>query len=417
MSRASAALENLRGFVVLMVLAFHSFMAYMVSLPVAQTPFDAPPYDWTAHPIIDNRRWLGFDLFGAFQFLHLMQVMFLLSGLFVWPSLARKGTATFVRDRFWRLGVPFIFGVFVLMPVAYFPVYRVGAVDASWSAFWSHWTALSFWPSGPIWFLWYLLALNLVAAAVYTWAPRSGELLRRLSDYAGRQPSRFFMGLVVVSALAYLPTAGRFAPWSWVEFGPFAIQPGFALQYAVYFCAGLAIGVHGIERGFFGEQAMLAQRWAIWLAAMGASFVLWIVPAALIAKGQDAGAPALPIARELGLVLFAASACFGLSAVFLRFAAKRRPILGRISDHAYGIYLFHYVFVIWAQYALLDVPLPAIGKGAIVLAVTLAMSWTLSAAVNSAPLGARLMRGERRAGRAQAPTTAKRNQSQLGVSE
>jgi peptidoglycan/LPS O-acetylase OafA/YrhL len=407
MPKASAALENLRGFVVLMVLAFHSFMAYMVSQPAASLPFDVPPYDWTAHPIIDDHRWLGFDLFGAFQFLHLMQVMFLLSGLFVWPSLMRKGATAFVRDRLWRLGVPFVIGVYGLMLMAYFPVYRAGALDPSWTAYWSHYNALPFRPSGPVWFLWYLLVLNLAAAAIYAWLPQLRVLFGRLSDYAGSQPNRFFIGLVVVSAAVYLPTATRFEPWTWAEWGPFAIQPGFALQYAVYFCAGLAIGAHGVERGFFGPDTNLSQQWSRWLAAMGGAFVLWVVPAALIVKGQGAGLPVLVLVRELGLILFAASACYGLPAVFLRFAAARRPMLSRIGDHAYGIYLFHYVFVIWTQYAILDVALPATVKGAIVLSVTLALSWAVSAAINAAPLGARLMRGERRAAQAGAAAAAK----------
>jgi hypothetical protein len=68
MSRVSLAFENLRAFVIVMVLAFHSFMAYMTFQPVSQSPFDKPPYDWQAHPIIDENRWWGFDLFGAFQF-------------------------------------------------------------------------------------------------------------------------------------------------------------------------------------------------------------------------------------------------------------------------------------------------------------------------------------------------------------
>ena len=91
MSRVGLALDNLRGFVILMVLAFHSFMAYMASQPLSPSPFDASPYNWQAHPIIDSDRWWGFDLFGAFQFLHLMQLMFFLSGLFIWPSLHAQG--------------------------------------------------------------------------------------------------------------------------------------------------------------------------------------------------------------------------------------------------------------------------------------------------------------------------------------
>jgi glucans biosynthesis protein C len=394
MSRVSIALENLRGFVIVMVLAFHSFMAYMVSLPPSPSPFDTPPYEWTAHPIIDSHRWIGFDLFGAFQFLHLMQLMFFLSGLFVLPSLMRKGARAFLVDRVLRLGVPFVLGVALLMPLAYFPVYRVSAINPSWSAFWSHWTALSFWPSGPLWFLWFLLTLNAAAAAVYWMVPRAREGLAGISALAGAHPGRFFVGLIIVSAFAYLPVAAFFAPWQWTELGPIAIQPGFAPQYCIYFLAGVAVGAGGIERGLLAD-AMLSQRWPVWLAGVFGAFLLWVVPAALIVKGHDA--EVLRIARESGLVLFAAVGCFGTSAIFLRFATTRRPILASISENAYGIYLFHYVFVIWTQYALLDIELPAIAKGGIVLAVTLALSWMLTAIVSSAPFGARVMRGERRA--------------------
>jgi glucans biosynthesis protein C len=407
MPRASIALANLRGFVIVMVLAFHSFIAYMVTQPATQLPFNAPPYDWTAHPIVDADRFLGFDLFGAFQFLHLMQLMCFMSGLFVWPSLIRKGPATFVRGRMMRLGVPFLFGVYLMMPFTYYPVYRVGAVDPSWAAFWSHWMELPFWPCGPLWFLWFILALNILAAGVYWLVPHSETYLGRLSAYAGNHPVRFFFGLVLISAVAYVPMAAYFPPWRWVEYGPIAFQPGFVPQYTVFFFAGLAVGVQGIERGFLATDAKLAQRWPLWLAAAFASFVLWVAPAALITKGLDHGLPFLPTLRELGLVLFAASACFGSTAVFLRFIAMRRPVLGSIADNSYGIYLFHYFFVIWTQYALLQYQMPAIAKGLIVLAVTLSLSWAVSAAVGNAPAGARLIRGARHASVAEAKASAK----------
>ena len=394
MSRASLALENLRGFVILMVLAFHSFMAYMASQPLFPTPFDSPPYDWQAHPIIDSNRWWGFDLFGAFQFLHLMQLMFFLSGLFVWPSLVRKGAPTFLIDRVVRLGVPFAVGVFLLMPVAYFPVYSVSSLDPSASGFWSQWIALPLWPSGPIWFLWFVLILNVAAASIYWLVPRSRQFVGRLSDFAGRYPERFFISLVIASALFYLPLARFFEPWQWVAFGPFAIQPSLAPQYAVYFLAGLAVGAGGIDRGFLGSDGMVAQRWAAWLVGAVAAFLLWAVPAALIEKGHLA-LPVLGIARELGVVLFAASACFASIAFFLRFVTAGR-IFWSISENAYGIYLFHYVFVIWMQYSLLRFPIPAIVKGAIVLSATLVLSWAAAATVSSVPVVARLMRGERR---------------------
>ena len=396
MSKTSLALGHLRGFAILGVLAFHSSIAYLSSQPPAALPFDSPPYGWTAHPIVDADRWIGFDLFCAFLFLYLMQLMFLLSGLFVWPSLQRKGVGAFLYERFLRLGVPFVLGTYLLMPLAYYPVYRVTAVDPSWSAFWSHWTALPFWPSGPMWFLWLLLALNLVAAGVHRLVPRFGDFLARLSANGAARPGRFFIALLCVSALAYVPLAALFPPWQWVEFGPFSFQPGLAPQYALYFFAGLAVGTHGLERGLFGSEGPLARRWAFWLAGAIASFLLWIVPTGLIVTRQAAALPGLQILADLGVVSFAASASFGMTAAFLRFAAASRPFLEGVSENAFGIYLFHYVFVLWTQYLLLGVTLPAVAKGVTVLAVTLALSWAATVAMCRIPIGARLMRGKRR---------------------
>jgi hypothetical protein len=90
MPKASLPLGNLRGVAILLILAFHCVSAYIVTQPTHALAFDAPPYDWRAFPIIDSERWLGFDLFCAFAFLYLMQLMFFLSGLFVWPSLAAR---------------------------------------------------------------------------------------------------------------------------------------------------------------------------------------------------------------------------------------------------------------------------------------------------------------------------------------
>src|SRR5438874_2701787 len=99
MSRSSIALVNLRAFVILIVLAFHSVLPYLASLPPNSYPFDAAPYLWLAFPVIDSERWFGFDLFCAWQDVSLMTLMFFLSGLFVPTSLGRKGSRRFVSDR------------------------------------------------------------------------------------------------------------------------------------------------------------------------------------------------------------------------------------------------------------------------------------------------------------------------------
>src|SRR5262245_24045752 len=103
MSRTSLALSNLRAVVILIVLAFHSVLAYLDSLPAKASRFDSPPYEWQATPIIDSQRWLGFDLFCAWHDVYLMSLMYLLSGLFVWASLMRKASRPFLSARLLRL--------------------------------------------------------------------------------------------------------------------------------------------------------------------------------------------------------------------------------------------------------------------------------------------------------------------------
>ncbi len=55
-SPTSQALKNLRAFAIVMVLSFHSVLAYLASQPAAPEPFDSPPYHWLATPILDNQR-------------------------------------------------------------------------------------------------------------------------------------------------------------------------------------------------------------------------------------------------------------------------------------------------------------------------------------------------------------------------
>ena len=208
MSRSSIAIVNLRAVVILIVLAFHSVLPYLASLPPAAYQFDSAPYQWLAFPIVDSQRWFGFDLFCAWQDVGLMSLMFFLSGLFVPSSLGRKGSWKFLSDRLLRIGIPFVLAVIFLAPLAYYPTYRATAVDPSLNAYWQHWLALPFWPNGPQWFLGQLLAFNVLAVAMHRFVPGWDQRLVRLVAFAGGNPVRFFVVLVTISALAYVP-------WRW----------------------------------------------------------------------------------------------------------------------------------------------------------------------------------------------------------
>jgi surface polysaccharide O-acyltransferase-like enzyme len=55
------------------------------------------------------------------------------------------------------------------------------------------------------------------------------------------------------------------------------------------------------------------------------------------------------------------------------------------------MYLIHCAFVSWLQYALLKTGLPAIAKGSVVFLGTLALSWSVTAALRRIPGVARIV--------------------------
>ncbi len=389
MSRSSVALDNLRAIVILIVLAFHSVLAYLQFVPAIRPGFDEPPYDWRAFPIVDSQRWLGFDLFCAWQDVYLMALMFLLSGLFVWSSLSRKKSRAFVRDRVLRLGVPFVFGVILLIPIAVYPAYLTTGGDPSLAAYSRHYFALPFWPNGQLWFLWQLLALNFIVAGLNVLAPNALKALGRWCVAAGKRPGYCFAVLVAVSTLAYVPLAYAFNPWAWSNSGPLAVQFSRALLDGVYFFAGVGIGVAGVDRGLLAADGALARRWALWLAAALGLLFLWMAVTSLTLNG--AASLGIDIASDLSFVLACAAGCFFLIGASLRFGGRRSLILDALSANAYSLYLVHYDFVVWLQYALLGSALFAVVKGAVVFACTSTLSLIATALAQRHPFSARLI--------------------------
>jgi glucans biosynthesis protein C len=390
MSKQNLAVKNLKGIVIIVVLAFHSVLAYLSFSPATAFAFDDPPYRWLSVPIVDSARWFGFDLFCAFQDLYLMTLMFFISGLFVWPSLARKGSRSFLFDRALRLGLPFCLAVGLLMPLAYYPVYRLTAIDASFSGYWRHFLALPFWPSGPPWFLGVLLVFDLAAALVYGPNRRVGDVFR-LNAY----PKRFVIVLLSASAIAYVPLALIFTPWQWVQFGPFGFQLSRPLHYAVYFFAGVVVGAPGIDRGLLAADGKLVRGWNVWFVASIVSFVTWLGVAGLAM--QFSSPPlGLQILQAFCFVASCGSICLFVLALFMRFANRPLPALDFFSDNAFGLYLVHYVFVVWLQYMLLGVAIFAIIKALIVFGGTLILSYAMVAATRRVVAAVKLVGTGRR---------------------
>jgi peptidoglycan/LPS O-acetylase OafA/YrhL len=390
-SARDASFDYLRAFIVLLVLLHHSVLAYAVMWPAQPTTFTI-----FFAPIVDPQRWAGFDVLAIFNDTFFMALMFLLSGLFVPPSLKRKGGARFLRDRILRLGVPFAVASGILMPLAYYPSYAVTGADPGLLAYARAWLSLGFWPSGPAWFIWLLLAFNGVAAGLYVLSRRwtgNTQVPQRLGVYS-RAPA-FVAMLLVVSALVYVPMELAFGAERWITLGPFSFQASRLLLYATYFLAGIQLGASGTESGFLARNAELARRWPVWLSAGLAAYALRlavIITLILPVVGAHRPLPlTLRLLSDLTLVLCCGTISFAFIALFRRFAIARQPVFDSVSASSYGMYLIHYSVVVWLQFALLTVALGPIAKGAIVYVGVVTVTWGIVVVLRRNPIIARVV--------------------------
>ncbi len=348
----------------------------------------------------DRIRWLGFDLVVLFNDSFFMAFMFLISGLFVHDSLTRRGATGYLRHRAWRLGVPLLISIFVLIPIAYYASFlryhSPGTTDFNFFHYWWHMLTIGPWPSGQAWFLWVLLAFDLIAAAIWSTAPRILTGFGR-SIYALRQrPIAAFAAFSILSVVTYLPMHLAFGDGAWFEPGhyPFPIQTSRILLYPAYFFTGVGIGIVSLRTGLLAEQGDIARRWPVWLAFAvlfyGAILLLVYAHHNWLA---DFASPALwwRTAYGMAFALFSAAMAFTIPATSLRLARSSLSLLDAMQPSAYGIYLLHYVFIIWLQYVVYDPAFPAAIKAAIVFIGTLGGSWVLTVLLRKIPVVARMI--------------------------
>jgi len=375
-SNRSCVLDYLRAAIIVLVVFLHAILAYPT-----WGSFNPAHYVGSTAPIIDPQKTAAFDLVPVLLNSFFMALMFFISGLFVWKSLAKKGAASFLKDRWKRLGIPYVLALAVIMPLAYYPSFLQTGVEENFLSYWCGWS----WISGPAWFLSTLLVFNLLAAIVFQIA---GHSRRAVPDALVTQPGAFFLALITLSALGLMPMLALFGPYTWLKWPPIVIgQASRPLFYAVYFFAGVAVGGRGLEATFLRCPGPLSRQWWVWLMASIIAGLLLVVTLASIKLD-----PSVPWTRPAGwwlrgctTVLYSATMSMAVLALFLRFVQVRRGWADSLSDNAYGIYLVHYPFVVWSQYALLGSSMPAPTKALLVFGVSLGLSWGTSVVLRLIP--------------------------------
>lgn len=387
--------DHLRSFLTLLVVAHHAVLAYHPYGPAPAASFREWPMAWRAFPVLDPAKWPGIDLLVTLNDTFFMMLMFLVGGLYLARSVARRGVAGFVRERALRLGVPFVASCVVLAPLAYYPAYLQLGGSPGLAAYARAFAALPVWPAGPAWFLWVLFVFGTGAAIALRAFPRAFDAFASVVGSLGEAPARFAGVFAVACIAVYVPAAHVVGGLSWAAWGPFTVQTARIGLYALYFLVGIAIGLHGVDRGLLASDGRLAQRWKRWANVAPVFFFVFvalvIVLFATLGKGATPGAM-LIAATNTAFAVTGVVTCVAVCAVFARFAGRwTGSAWASLDRNAFGIYLLHYAFASWLQYGLLDAPWPGFAKGLLVIGGAVGLSWAASAALRRIPAVARVI--------------------------
>jgi surface polysaccharide O-acyltransferase-like enzyme len=369
-------IDYLRSAITLMVVAHHSSLAYTTF-----AWFDKEAYINSTHAIVDTKRWIVLDIFENFNDVFFMSLMFLIGGLFLMRSINKKGRILFIKDRFYRLFVPFLFLGTLFMLIAYFPSYYVGHTNTDIIAYIRDFFGTEKWPVGPPWFIWVLFVFNLLFALFY-------PHFIKLSDHIGwkhsvlkNKPFSLFIILFCVTWILYVPIAYLIGAGTWTGIGPFDFQLSRILLYFGYFTLGILIGSTDFNNELFSTKSAIVNKWWLWLVlSLVVYFTLTVISEPLRQMLKNNTIKEF-YAWMIYYIIYAASctiSCIAFITAFRKLIYKENSWWNSLSENAYLIYLVHYVFIVWCQFLLLKFDIPAFIKFSITFIFALSLSWIVS---------------------------------------
>ena len=368
----NVSIDYLRSLVTVSVVAHHAALAYTTF-----SRFDPHHYKAASAPIVDGVRFFPLNLMVGWNDLYFMSLMFLVSGLFVAPSVARKGVRVFLSDRANRLGIPFILATVIVSPLTFYASWLLSDHSGN-PGFLGDFFSGGVWNPGPLWFLSVLLTFCVIVAAAFHFLP---GLMARLKWMPGS--SRDLVITFVTAALAAtLPVAFINWPPTFILIGPLGMaHPARVFLYFVYFLLGIALGAGSMQNSLSRNNL---RYWPLWLI-LGAVMYLVNGMAGDLFPGLSPSSRALVDAVTM-------SFCCALTILALLGAARSLfranwKLFDSLSDNAYGIYIIHYFFVIWTQYILLSLPYPAFLKFLISFLAGLTAAWVITALLRKTVLG------------------------------
>ena len=331
-------LDNLRSFLIFLVVLLHTGLVYESSGAVA--------FFWIVDDPATN------DLAGIVNLvcdIFVMAALFFVSGYLAPGSLARHGTARFLRARFRRLMVPWALAVFTLVPL-YKMIFLAsrGLPQESWTTYFHF--------SNGIWgqnWLWFLPVLFLISAAY--------ALLAKL----GRVPTRLSVGLAVTAAcgIGFVNTFGleRLGLHGWTKTWLLDFQNERLLLYFLAFLIGsLCFHKRVFAEHPKGKKLYVVAAATAWLP-MNAYLLFLLAP--WIRPGTVFITPVLDrVVLWTSFYLSLAVMIYLSTQTFRRYLDRSGPVWRELGRNSYSVYVLHVIAIGGLGLLLLGSPMPSLAK-------------------------------------------------------
>jgi surface polysaccharide O-acyltransferase-like enzyme len=162
-----------------------------------------------------------------------MPLFFLIAGIAAWHALAKRTAGEYARERFRRLIIPLVFGLFVLVtPQHYYNLRTSPDYHDSYWQFYPGFLRIIFKLDFPwvirepahLWFLYYLFIYSMVALPLFVYLRRDAgrRLVSRLASFCQRTGAIFLLALPIILIETFILTEET-TGWNRYAYIPFLI--------------------------------------------------------------------------------------------------------------------------------------------------------------------------------------------------
>jgi surface polysaccharide O-acyltransferase-like enzyme len=347
--------DNLKALMIILVVMLHAAVTYS----------GLGGWYYKENESVDMGSTMFFAFFQTFTQAYFMSMFFMISGYFTRRSLERKGAALFLRGRLFRLGVPLLIYIFILHPISVklahpdidlLDYYREGIVQLHFFS----WT-------GPLWFVEALLIFNIIYLLI-----RSIPARRAMISFELNTKSIILL-ILLITAMAF--SARLVYP---IGSDVLNLQFGFFAAYIVMFFTGIAAYKHGVFEKLDYKTGI---RWLIISLAIGMPLWLLIIFFGGPLEGNldiEGGMNWPAFFYALWESFFCVTFIVALTGIFKHRYNTQNRLQQFLSDHAFGVFVFHAPVLIGISMLMKDVVLYPILKFAVVSFLAITASFLVS---------------------------------------